>query len=82
MPPIRHFDTDMIPFSGFLTDTVPLFTQNFRDRANQDHAVKPLGFVQTPQSFYNADIFNLIFFRKDYSERTGLLFPGRQRAER
>ncbi|MGA3410007.1 glycosyltransferase family 2 protein [Lactiplantibacillus pentosus] len=61
-PLFAIFDTDMIPFSGFLTDTVPLFTQNFRDRANQDHAVKPLGFVQTPQSFYNADIFQFNLF--------------------
>ncbi|GEO70158.1 glycosyltransferase family 2 protein [Levilactobacillus acidifarinae] len=56
------FDTDMIPFSGFLNDTVPLFQQNFQElKDDPDHA-EPLGFVQTPQSFYNADIFQFNLF--------------------
>lgn len=56
------FDTDMIPFSGFLNDTVPLFQQNWHDlEADPDHT-EPLGFIQTPQSFYNADIFQFNLF--------------------
>ncbi|AVK62042.1 glycosyl transferase [Lactobacillus sp. CBA3605] len=56
------FDTDMIPFSGFLNAIVPLFTENFKQlEADPDHT-EPLGFVQTPQSFYNADIFQFNLF--------------------
>lgn len=61
-PLFAIFDADMIPFSGFLTDTVPLFTQNLRDRENKGQSFKKLGFVQTPQSFYNADIFQFNLF--------------------
>jgi len=61
-PLFAIFDTDMIPFSGFLQDTVPLFIENFKQLADDDEDVKPLGFVQTPQSFYNADIFQFNLF--------------------
>lgn len=61
-PLFAVFDTDMIPFSGFLTDTVPLFMQNFKQLAAGEQSVQPLGFVQTPQSFYNADIFQFNLF--------------------
>ncbi|WP_125767656.1 glycosyltransferase family 2 protein [Lapidilactobacillus wuchangensis] len=60
-PLFAIFDADMIPFSGFLTDTVPLFMQNFQE-CEQDDTVARLGFVQTPQSFYNADIFQFNLF--------------------
>ena len=56
------FDTDMIPFSGFLNDTVPLFQQNFQELKDDPDHTEPLGFVQTPQSFYNADIFQFNLF--------------------
>ena len=56
------FDTDMIPFSGFLNDTVPLFQQNFQELKDDPNHTEPLGFVQTPQSFYNADIFQFNLF--------------------
>lgn len=61
-PLFAIFDTDMMPFSGFLNDTVPLFMENFRQLKDEDSHVKPLGFVQTPQSFYNADIFQFNLF--------------------
>ncbi|MFB9769020.1 glycosyltransferase family 2 protein [Lactiplantibacillus modestisalitolerans] len=65
-PLFAIFDTDMIPFTGFLTDTVPLFQQNRQLRAEaaakHQPPVKQLGFVQTPQSFYNADIFQFNLF--------------------
>ncbi|MFD1484516.1 glycosyltransferase family 2 protein [Lacticaseibacillus baoqingensis] len=51
----------MIPFSNFLTASVPYFTANWAARAD-DEQVAPLGFVQTPQSFYNADIFQFNLF--------------------
>jgi len=56
------FDTDMIPFSGFLRNTVPLFTENFQQLIDDPDHTEPLGFVQTPQSFYNADIFQFNLF--------------------
>lgn len=56
------FDTDMIPFSGFLNETVPLFQQNWRELQDDPDHAEPLGFVQTPQSFYNADIFQFNLF--------------------
>ncbi|WP_155287836.1 glycosyltransferase family 2 protein [Lacticaseibacillus zhaodongensis] len=56
------FDADMIPFSTFLEASVPYFTQNWREQAADPDNTKPLGFVQTPQSFYNADIFQFNLF--------------------
>lgn len=56
-PLFAIFDADMIPFSTFLLHSVPFFTRNFADLAADPDHTKPLGFVQTPQSFYNADIF-------------------------
>lgn len=64
-PLFAILDADMIPFSTFLMNSVPLFTQNWREMAEDDD-VRPLGFVQTPQSFYNADIFQFNL----YSEKT------------
>ncbi|WP_100665670.1 glycosyltransferase family 2 protein [Leuconostoc citreum] len=65
-PLFAIFDADMIPFSTFLMHTVPLFTQNFQDINDNGKSVNKLGFVQTPQSFYNADIFQYNLF----SEKT------------
>ncbi|MFH5187381.1 glycosyltransferase [Paenibacillus sp. TAB 01] len=45
-PLIVTFDADMIPMHGFLMACVPYFLTG-----------KKIGFVQTPQSFYNADQF-------------------------
>jgi len=65
-PLIVTLDSDMIPMSGFLVETVPYFflpkmvKKNgkwlFRaeDEINENEKV---GFIQTPQSFYNADMF-------------------------
>lgn len=54
-PFIATFDADMIPFSNFLMETVPYFV-------DQQSAKKPLGFVQSPQSFYNPDLFQFNLF--------------------
>lgn len=53
-PLVATFDADMIPYSNFLLETVPYFIQQ-EDK-------KKLGFVQTPQSFYNPDLFQFNFF--------------------
>lgn len=51
-PLVATFDADMIPYSDFLMVTVPYFVDNYAEKLT-----KKVGFVQTPQSFYNADIF-------------------------
>lgn len=60
-PLVATFDADMIPYSDFLLETVPYFIDNNHVRL-LDQKVKPLGFVQTPQSFYNADLFQFNLF--------------------
>ena len=66
-PLVAIFDADMIPFSTFLEHSVPFFTKNFDD-VMTDNQAKPLGFVQTPQSFYNSDIFqHNLFLEKEVS---------------
>ncbi|MEG0238770.1 glycosyltransferase [Anaerorhabdus sp.] len=57
-PLIATFDADMIPYSNFLLETVPYFI-------NQKQDDKPLGFVQTPQSFYNPDLFQFNFYSEN-----------------
>lgn len=64
-PLVATFDADMIPYSDFLLETVPYFIGNKKER-EADEKVKPLGLVQTPQSFYNADLFQFNLF----SEKT------------
>ncbi len=54
-PYIVTFDADMIPMSKFLMKTIPYFV----------HADK-LGFVQTPQCFYQPDVFQHAL----YAEKT------------
>ena len=55
-PLIATFDADMIPRREFLVKTVPYFL---------DPEVK-MGLVQTPQSFYNQDLFQFnLFSEKD-----------------
>ncbi|WP_125766375.1 glycosyltransferase family 2 protein [Lapidilactobacillus wuchangensis] len=64
-PLFAIFDADMIPFSNFLDSSVPFFMKNFVDRQENPQHVRPLGFVQTPQSFYNADIFQFNLFSEN-----------------
>ena len=60
-PLVATFDADMIPYSDFLLETVPYFVENAKER-EEDEKIKPLGFVQTPQSFYNEDVFQYNLF--------------------
>lgn len=57
-PLVATFDADMIPLSSFLMDTVPYF---FDEEGNEEK----IGFVQTPQSFYNADLFQYNLYSED-----------------
>ena len=66
-PLIATFDADMIPKSNFLMEVVPYFFLPIMEKkADGTWVVKPeeeqkncgkIGFIQTPQVFYNADLF-------------------------
>ena len=66
-PLIVTFDADMIPSSNFLLETVPYFfipkmkkdeNGNWIPREkNEIDENEEIGFIQTPQSFYNPDLF-------------------------
>lgn len=51
-PYIVVFDADMIPEQDFLMETIPYFAPNIIKGGKNK-----VGFVQTPQSFYEPDIF-------------------------
>ncbi|WP_203351187.1 glycosyltransferase family 2 protein [Streptococcus uberis] len=57
-PYIATFDADMIPYKDFLLETVPYFLKERGDSG-------PIGLIQTPQSFYNPDIFQFHFYSED-----------------
>ena len=61
-PLFVDFDSDMIPYTNFLQETVPYFQQNWLDYKNDPDHTQPLGYVQTPQSFYENDIFQYNLF--------------------
>lgn len=69
------FDADMIPMKDFLISCIPYFMQDLKQgeelkRQKGKAAGKSrngkIGFVQTPQSFYNLDLFQFYL----YSENT------------
>ena len=71
-PLVATFDADMIPTSNFLLETVPYFflpkmiknedgSWRLRTAGEMDENYK-IGFIQTPQSFYNADLFQYNLF--------------------
>lgn len=70
-PLVATFDADMIPRREFLLKTVPYFflpkmieedgrwRMRTEDEIDEDYKI---GFIQTPQSFYNPDLFQFNFF--------------------
>ncbi len=66
-PLVVTFDADMIPNKEFLMETVPYFflpkmkkDENGKWVEKTEDEIDPdekIGFIQTPQSFYNADLF-------------------------
>ncbi len=52
----------MIPYEEFLMETIPYFVDNHKRLTVEKESIKPLGLVQTPQSFYNADLFQFNLF--------------------
>lgn len=74
-PLVVTFDADMIPTRNFLLETVPYFflpkmkkledgTWVERDENEIDKDYK-IGFIQTPQSFYNPDLFQYNLYATD-----------------
>ena len=70
-PLAATFDADMIPMDDFLMETVPYFflpemiQENgvWRQRTQEELDEKyKIGFIQTPQSFYNPDMFQTNLF--------------------
>lgn len=71
-PWIVTFDADMIPTHDFLLETVPyiflprmkrseegIWVERTEEEMDENYKI---GFIQTPQSFYNADLFQFNFF--------------------
>ena len=57
-PYIVTFDADMIPQSSFLLNTIPYFVDaELRERGKPEEERLRLGLLQTPQSFYDPDVF-------------------------
>ncbi|MCR4590327.1 MAG: cellulase family glycosylhydrolase [Lachnospiraceae bacterium] len=63
-PYIVTFDADMIPQKGFLLNTIPYFV-DAKKKETENGGVK-LGLLQTPQCFYQPDVFQRALF----SEKT------------
>ena len=62
-PLVATFDADMIPYREFLLETVPYFVEQVEAYENgDDYDKSKVGLIQTPQSFYNADIFQFNLF--------------------
>ena len=57
-PYVVTFDADMIPQSGFLLNTIPYFVDaELREQEKPEEERLRLGLLQTPQSFYDPDVF-------------------------
>lgn len=57
-PYVVTFDADMIPRSNFLMKTIPYFVDaELRNKDKKEEDKIKLGFLQSPQSFYNLDLF-------------------------
>ncbi|GHT95813.1 glycosyl transferase [Betaproteobacteria bacterium] len=68
-PLIANFDADMMPRRDFLLRVVPYFYISPGQKAEherRDLPAKSVGFIQTPQRFYNPDLFQFNL----YSEKT------------
>ncbi len=57
-PYIVTFDSDMLPQSCFLMETIPYFVDaEIRNKGRKPEEQIRLGYLQTPQSFYDMDLF-------------------------
>ena len=62
-PLVVTLDADMIPKHDFLMKTVPYFVaQDLSNEALEEENREYIGFVQSPQAFYNPDLFQFNLF--------------------
>lgn len=62
-PYVVTFDADMIPKSDFLLKMAPYFVDaEMKNEGKEEKDKKKLGFVQSPQCFYNPDLFQFNLF--------------------
>ena len=62
-PYVVTFDADMIPKSDFLMKMVPYFVDaEIKNQGRKEEDKIKLGFVQSPQCFYNPDLFQFNLF--------------------
>ena len=62
-PLVVTFDADMIPRHEFLMKTIPYFVEaKINNEGKEEKDQKHIGFVQTPQVFYNPDLFQFNLF--------------------
>ncbi len=62
-PYVLTLDADMIPKRDFLIKTIPYFIDaDRRNRGRKEEEKIKLGFLQTPQCFYNPDLFQFNLF--------------------
>ena len=86
-PWVVTFDSDMIPTHDFLMETVPYiflprmkrledgsWVERTEDEIEENYKI---GFIQTPQSFYNADLFQYNFFSEQRVPNEQDFFFGR-----
>lgn len=73
-PLIATFDADMIPKSSFLMEVVPYFflpvmkknsDGKWEKKSEEELDGSRIGFIQTPQSFYNPDLFQYNLYAED-----------------
>ena len=65
-PYILTLDADMIPKSDFLMKTIPYFVDcEIRNKGRKEEDKIKLGFLQSPQCFYNPDLFQFNLFSED-----------------
>ncbi len=65
-PYVVTFDADMIPQRKFLMETIPYFIDAEQKNAGREEKDKiKLGYLQTPQTFYNPDLFQFGLFSEN-----------------
>lgn len=66
-PYVVTFDADMIPRHHFLLKTIPYFLEEQQAVLDgKGGNFEKIGFVQTPQSFYNTDLFQYNLYAQDH----------------
>lgn len=65
-PYVVTMDADMIPRREFLLHTIPYFiAQEIENEGKEEKDQRHIGFVQTPQAFYNPDLFQFNLYSEN-----------------